>query len=296
MIRILTALMLATLLTLQGCGADSARASIPPAPATLLARGTVDVEGGLLPVLPTRDGHISAVLAVRGQTVEPGTLIARLADGPEQADVDIAQAELQRARAELAAGESRLSLLAERFSRVKEAESAGAESGSALDDLRLQMETQRSGIPVAKAAVSGAEARLRSAVLLADGNAVRAPAAGRIVQVSTSVGSLVSARDATPLFLIRPIAALIVRATVPARDAERLKMGMSVSVEPVDPGGKTYPGRVREVAELARKPDPALAADDFTSDRAVDCVVEVGDAPLRIGSLVVLRFNGEPAR
>jgi len=275
---------------LQGCTARSEDAADNDAPDVVLARGVVDVDGGLLPVLAQRDGHVTAVNAVLGNHVEAGTVLAQLNDGSEQSQVDVARGELQHARAELAAATARLPLLQDQFDRVREAEAAGAESGRSLDELRLQFETQRAEIPIAEAAVATAGARLRGAVRLWQNTAIRAPAAGRIVQVSARIGMLVSANDTQPLFLIRPQAPLIVRATVSAGDADRITPGAPVSIEPADYKSRAYAGRVREIGELVRKPDSTQAADDFASDRAVDCVIDIGEAPLRIGSPVLARF------
>lgn len=282
------------LLALPGCTArsdDSAVASTH----VIVARGVVDVDGGLVPVLARRDGHVAAMRATLGGNVEPGSVLAQLNDETERSQVDVARADLQHARAELAAASSKLPLLQDQFGRLREAEAAGAESGRSVDDVRLQLDMQRAEVPIAEATVTGAQARLDLALRALADTEIRAPAGGRVVQVSTRVGALVSANDATPLFLIRPATQLIVRATLAASDADRIAPGTRVAIEPADHEGKVYTARVREVGELARKPDPTLAEDDFASERAVDCVIELGDVPLRIGSVVLARFSPPPA-
>lgn len=248
--------------------------------------------GGLIPVMARRNGYISAVAGTLGETVAQGDVLATLAAGTEQAEADIARADEQRARAELRAQQQKLALLEDQFAREREAERAGAESGRVLDDLRLQLQSQRAEIPVAAAALAGATARARAALQAVEAGTVRAPVAGRIVQLNTHIGAPVSGTEPAALFLLRPHTALIVRATVAARDADRIAPGMPVSIAPADAGARTYLGRVREVGELVRRPDPALATDELASDRAVDCIIDAGDAPLRLGSLVIVRFGG----
>src|SRR5262249_35764426 len=158
--------------------------------------------------------------AAIGDNVEPDSVLAETNDATERAQVDVARADLQHARAELAAASSKLPLLQDQLGRLHEAEAAGAERGRLGDDVRLELDTQRAEVPIAEATVAGAQARLDVALRALADTAIRAPAAGRIVQVSTHVGMLVSANDATPLFLIRPAAPLIVRATLAARDAD----------------------------------------------------------------------------
>jgi multidrug efflux pump subunit AcrA (membrane-fusion protein) len=289
-------LLLLVMLVLQGCSPDPAEASSTAMPArpVVLARGVVDVEGGLLSVRAKRAGQLVEIAGTLGQEVTRGTPLATLSGDSEHTDVDVARAELQRARAELASARSRQALLREQLSRVREAVALGAESGRVLDELQIQVDAQDGAVPVAAAAVAAAEAHLRASVATADSRFVRAPADGRIVQVNARGGDVVGTSDPAPLFLLRPHGGLIVRASVPARDTSRVQVGSAVSIEAADDESLRYTGRVRSLGEIARKPDPTSAADDFSSDRVVDCLIELdadASAPLRIGSVVVVRFT-----
>lgn len=276
---------------LQGCEPQAASASMPASQSAVLARGTVDADGGLLIVAASRSGRIASVSTSLGQEVEQGAVLAQLADGPERAEVDIARAELQRAHADLAAARSKRVLLRDQVERVREAVRLGAESGRELDDLDLQLASDEAAVPVAEAAVESAEARLRGATLNADAGLVRSPAAGRIVQVNAHIGALAASSDTVPLFLLRPRGSLVVRASLAVRDAERVRAGMKVKVEDTSATGHSWTGRVREIGELARKPDSTQAADDFASERVVDCVIELDASPLRVGEVVLVRFG-----
>lgn len=276
---------------LQGCGPPTANASVPVEENAVLARGTVDVEGGLLAAAALRNGRIVSVEASLGQEVSKGAVLAQLADGPERAEVDIARAEIQRARATLASARSKRSLLQDQIRRVREAVTLGAESGRVLDELELQLASEDVAIPAAEAAEKEAEARLSASVMAADAGVIRSPAGGRVVQVNAHVGALATSTDTTPLFLLRPHGPLIVRVSLAARDVPRVRPGMKVSVQETGSTRGDFTGRVREVGELARKPDSALPADDFASERVVDCIVELDVSPLRIGDLVLVRFG-----
>jgi multidrug efflux pump subunit AcrA (membrane-fusion protein) len=276
---------------LQGCTPSDAEPIEASTPRTAIARGVVDVEGGLVSVRPTHAGLVTDIVATAGQDVLRGAVLARLNGDTEQAEADAARAELQRARAELSSARQREAALQEQMARVREAVQLGAESARVRDELQAQLDAQTSALPVSEASVAAAEARLRAANMIADSATVRAPIDGRVVQVNAHTGDAAGSGDAAAMFLLRPKTALIVRASIPARDATRIHVDSTVSISAIDSDDPALVGRVRSLGELARKPDPTLATDEFSSERVVDCIVALeGTANLRLGSLVLVRF------
>ena len=277
---------------LPGCDTDDAQASVAGAPPTVLARGVVDVEGGLVSIRPQRTGQLVRIDAALGQDVSRGTILATLQGSAEYAEAEAARAELRRARAELANARHERDALQEQMSRVREAVALGAESGHVRDELQAQLDARAGAIPVAEASVAAAEARTRAAGFIAESTAIRAPTDGRVVQVNARTGEVVSATEGPAMFLLRPKSALIVRASIPERDVSHVHVGSQASISPADDDGTAYDGRVLLLSELARKPDPAVSSDDFASERVVDCVIQVDPkAALRVGSLVMVRFR-----
>lgn len=284
--------LLLSALALQGCAPDDAQATSTSRTPSLLARGIVDVQGGLVSVRSRRTGQLAEITAAAGQEVTRGTVLATLQSETQTAEADAARAEVQRARAELASERLKVAALSEALGRVREAVKLGAESEHVRDELQAQLDAQTSALPVAEASIAAAEARLRAAQFVADSSAVRAPIDGRVVQLNARVGDLVNATDGPALFLVRPNTALIVRASVPSRDVSHLHVGSLASISDADDSETVYDGRVLSLGELARKPDPTVAADEFTSERVVDCVIELAPgAKLRIGSLVLVSFK-----
>lgn len=277
---------------LQGCTPEDAQANQMPRASSYLARGVVDVEGGLISVRSQHTGQLLDVSAQIGQEVSRGSVLARFQAEAQDAEADAARAELERARAELAAARVKVATLREAMGRLREAVALGAESGQARDELQAQLDAQVSTVPVAQASVAAAEARLRGARAIAGGSVVRAPIDGRVVQLNARIGDFVGAGDGPALFVLRPNGTLIVRASLPSRDASHTRIGSIASVSEVDDGKNVFEGRVVSLGEIARKPDPTLASDDFTSERVVDCVIALNpDARIRIGSLVLVSFN-----
>jgi HlyD family secretion protein len=279
-------------LVLQGCAPDDAQATATSPAPSFLARGIVDVQGGLVSVRPRRTGQLIEITAASGQDVSRGTVLAKLQGETQNAEADAARADVVRARAELASERMKVATLSEALARVREAVRLGAESEHVRDELQAQLDAQTSALPVAQASIAAAEAHLRAAQFVADSTAVRAPIDGRVVQLNARVGDLVNATDGPALFLVRPHAALIVRASVASHDASHIHVGSVASVSDADDSETIFAGRVLSLGELARKPDPTVAADDFTSERVVDCIIELAPgANLRIGSLVLVSFK-----
>ena len=112
------------------------------------------------------------------------------------------------------------------------------------------------------------------------------------MEVNAHVGDVVNPGEGPAMFLVRPGTALVIRASIPERDASRIRVGSTASITAVDADGPTYDGRVFFVGELARKPDPSSASTEFSSERIVDCVLQVDPtAALRIGSVVMISFR-----
>lgn len=279
-------------LTLQGCKPQDARATTTASTPVALARGVVDVQGGLASVRPQRAGQLLELTTSLGQTVRRGAVLAKMQGDIQAAEADAARADLERARGELFGTQLKVRTLRSTLGRVREAVALGAESAHVADDLQAQLEALVSALPASEAAVTAAEARMRAARLISDSTVVRAPIDGRIVQVNVRTGDLVSSTEGPPMILLLPDSGLIVRASLASRDISHVHVGSVVSVSEVDGGNATYPGRAIALGELARKPDPTVAGDDFTSERVVDCTIGLdAGAKIRVGSLVLVRFD-----
>ena len=99
--RLLGVLLLLPLLA--ACSHDSSPpiAATPAAAYTAVARGRVDVEGGLLNLGMARDGVLSTVPVHEGDQVKQGQLLATLDTEPAQLAVSAAQTQLQQAQAQI---------------------------------------------------------------------------------------------------------------------------------------------------------------------------------------------------
>lgn len=296
LVRTLAIFLMSALAACSGGKPDtSANAPTSAAPSQYLAiaRGRVDVEGGLARVVAQRDGMVVAVNVQQGDEVKAGEVLAQLDPRAAQIELDGAKAQVEQARAQLVQLQLKLKEAQQRAPRIAEAAKAGAASGDAADEARNEAASLQAQADAAKAALDAARQRADAAQLDLDARALRAPVAGRIVQRDVQIGQAVSAQSGAALFTILPNRPRVVRAEVDADDADRIKAGMQAQVVRDTGEGPEYPAKVLRVGEV-------IGASTLTEDplaratsREVECVLELepGSAPpLRIGQRVLVRF------
>lgn len=259
-----------------------------------IARGRVDVQGGLARVVARRDGVITAVNAQQGDDVKAGAVLAQLDPRAAQIELASARAQVEQARAQLAQLQVKLNEARQRAPRIAEAAKAGAASGDAADEARNQVASLQAQAAAAKAAVDAARQHMAATQLDVDTRTLRAPVAGRIVQRDAQIGEAVSAQSGSALFTILPDRPRIVRAEVDADDADKIKAGMNAQVVRDTGEGPDYTAKVLRVGEVlgagTLNDDPLARA----ASREVECVLQLEPAspapPLRIGQRVLVRF------
>ena len=291
-------LVLATL-GLQGCSQPDSRA---PAPSTAvvpsyvaMARGTVDVEGGLLNVSTARDGVFTSVAVKPGQQVHRGDLLGQLDDRAVSLDVGMAEAEVQHATAELAALTVRQPATQQTMQRWQEAARLGAAEQQQADAASAASAQLQADIAVARAGVELArqkELQARHELVL---RKILAPVDAEIIKVLVQPGSTVSLQDREPSFVLLPQRPLVVRAEVNESYVARIQSGHAAEVTlEADPSLapiKARVVRVGRVLEAGRLSEAPQMAHDF------ECILELQDNPatmaqkLRIGQTVLVKFN-----
>jgi RND family efflux transporter MFP subunit len=297
-----TTMVLLILHVIPGCtgsqpaSTNDATKRAAPSQYVAIARGRVDVEGGLARVVAQRDGVVSAINVQQGNEVKAGQVLAQLDPRAAQIELEAARAQVEQARAQLAQLQVKLKEARQRAPRIAEAAKAGAASGDAADDARNEVALLQAQADAAKAATDAARQHVAAAQLDVEARTLRAPVAGRVVQRDAQIGQTVSAQSGTALFTILPDRPRIVRAEVDADDADKVKPGMRAQVVRDTGEGPAYPARVLRVGEVL---GPSTLNDDPLARAAsheVECVLQLepaGSAPaLRIGQRVLVRFPG----
>ena len=274
----------------SGPRAVSAQKSVQ-GPYLAMARGQVDVEGGLIRVVATRDGRVDEVKVEDGDIVKPGEVLAILDQRQAEIAVGVAQANAAQAAAQVDVLKARLAPAEVQVKRVGEAAGAGAATGQSADDAVAALAVLKAEIGAAQAAVNVARERIKEAQVELAARSITAPAAGKIVRRSVHVGDAVSAQAATELFQLLPDRPRIVRAELNEAYVDLIKPGMPAEVVRDSDQGSGVPARVLRVGEVF---GPSRLTDDPV-ERAgahdVECVLQLDGTDFRIGQRVLVRFK-----
>ncbi len=263
----------------------------PASPFIAMARGEVDVEGGLLRVTAPRDGRVDEVRVVEGADVSKGDVLATIDTLQARLAVDVADAGLAEAQARVAVLKARLPQAASQARRVGEAADAGAATGQSADESASAVAVLKAEVMAAEAAVKMSRAQLAQARSEVDLRTLKAPVDGRIVRLSLHVGDFVSSQSPNELFEILPTGPRIVRAELNEAYVDQVKSGMQAEVVRDSDQGPAYPARVIRIGDVF---GPSRLTDDPV-ERAgahdVECVLALDASNFRIGQRVLVRFR-----
>jgi multidrug resistance efflux pump len=279
--------------TLCGCGSGTPPPGNAPSPYVAVARGRVDVEGGLLNIAAPLEGRITRIAVQEGQQVHRGDLLLELDATKAQLEVAAAKAATGEAGAQLRSLEVQSAAAATRAARLRNAANAGAADGQAADDAQAQSAQLAAQKDMAQAARAAATARFEAARHAASLNHLRAPLDGQITQLLTQVGSQVSPGNGALLVLL-PATPRIVRAELTDTRADSVKPGMSAQVSPEDDPDGGAKARVLRVSPVSGPPRLEDDPQRRGLEHAVECVLLLeGDSALRVGQRVLVRIGGK---
>ncbi|MFC5435680.1 HlyD family efflux transporter periplasmic adaptor subunit [Rhodanobacter umsongensis] len=285
--------------TSSGAGAVTAYAAV--------ARGRIDIEGGLLALPMPREGTLARIAVHEGERVRQGQLLAELDTEPAMLAVDAAQAQLAQAQAQLKLLGTKQVAAKQRARRLVAAVAAGAGDGQSADDAGEAVAQLDAEQATARAAVSMASQKLDEARYELKQRSLRAPFDADVVQVSAQPGATVSPSSG-PLFTLLPQKPRIVRAELNESFVGTVHPGMPADVmangEADSAHWSAHVLRVGQVYGPATlENDPQVRANA----RTVECVLAF-DQPdpeghssdegrsdksrnLRIGQRVLVRFG-----
>lgn len=256
-----------------------------------MARGKVEVQGGLIEISAAQEGVVQQLAVSEGQAVQRGQMLFRLAGEAAEADVQVAESELRLARARQKARAERLPALRLAAKRLDEAVRQGAAQAQRSDDAQQALQEAESDAAVAAAEVDVAQGHLRQARVRLAQLEVRAPEGGTVVSLGVQQGSHVTA-SGTALVLL-PQRPLIVRAEINETYLAAVHVGMRASVVPdIDANAAPLPtARVVRVSPLYG--NARLQEDSQRGPvRVVECLLEFEKAPqARVGENVRVSFH-----
>lgn len=288
---------------LAGCShgdADQAaaqQAAAKPAYAAV-ARGRIDVEGGLLKLSMPRDGIVADIKVHEGDHVTKGQVLATLDPKPAQLAVHAAEAEQQQAQAQAKMLEARLKSAQQRAGRLAAAAAAGAADGQSADDARDAAQQLQGELDNARAAEALATQKLDAAHYELTQRTLVAPVDGQIVERAVQPGAAVSPQGG-PVFVLLPEKSRIVRAELNESFVSTVHEGMAAQV--VDDSGSGAPTLTAHVQRIGTVFGPSALEEDpliRANSRTVQCVLVFDQPPpasLRIGQRVIVQFKAADA-
>ncbi|MFC5740409.1 efflux RND transporter periplasmic adaptor subunit [Dyella tabacisoli] len=289
----------AATLLLTGCSHDKAPqpSAQAPAPAyAAIARGRIDIEGGLLKLNMPRDGVVAEIKAHEGDLVRKGQLLAVLDTESAQLTVSSAEAEQKQAQAQATLLEARVKAMQQRAQRITAAAAAGAADGQSADDARSSAQQLQGELDSTRAAAAMAARKLTGARYELAQRSLNAPVDAEIIRRSIQPGATVSPQSG-PAFVLLPNQPRIVRAELNESFVGAVHDGMSAEV--IDDSGSGAPSLSARVLRIGTvfgtsslEEDPLVRANL----RTVECVLVFDQPPpatLRIGQRVIVRFNGK---
>ncbi len=278
-------------------GKTGAQAAAPAYAA--VARGRIDIEGGLLKLSMPRDGVVAEIKVREGDHVHKGQVLAMLDTKPAQLAVNAAEAEQKQAEAQANLLGTRLKAAQDRASRITAAAAAGAADGQSADDAREAAQQLQGERDNARAAAAMATQKLDAARYELAQRSLVAPVDAQIVERSIQPGAAVSPQGGAA-FVLLPEQARLVRAELNESFVGAVHEGMRAQV--VDDSGSGAPTLMAHVQRIGTVFGPSALEEDpliRANTRTVECVLVFDQPPpasLRIGQRVIVQFMGDTSQ
>ncbi|MFN3730946.1 HlyD family secretion protein [Comamonas testosteroni] len=295
-------LLAAAVLMLGGCSPSQdavsvitpAAAQIKPQSQVAVARGKIDVDGGLLDLSSAASGVVQQLLVKEGQSVQKGQLVLRLADDAARADLAVAESELQLAQTKLKTRQDRLPALKATLTRWQAAAKQGAADLQSVDEAVQALRDAQSEVDIATAEVTVAKRKAEQLRSLLQRHELRAPEAAVVVRLQAQGGSML--QSGSPVAVLLPKRPLIVRAEVNESYVTAIREGMKAQVAADADGSaarQAFPLatvlRISPVYGTARLQDDAQRGPV----RVVECVLAFDQPPanVKVGQNVRVSFH-----
>ena len=289
--------LMAAFVLLAAC---SKRPSEPPLPQQdtgfrdiAVARGKVEVEGGLLKLAMPVSGVVAEQSVREGDTVQVGQALFGLRNGVGLAQVDTAQASMALAQTRLRAAQAALPAAQQAAQRYATAARAGAAQPQQAEEAQQRLRQARTEVEIAQAELELARAQGKQQKALLAQFALTTPEAGEIVSVSARQGSFVQAGEVMAMLL--PARPLQLRVELNAAYVDKVKVGMKARVVlDTEGSGQATVLPAAHVLRISPVYGEGRLQDDSQRGpvRVVECVLAFDEpAQARVGQNVRVIFH-----
>jgi len=269
-----------------------------PVEIVAVAKGKIDVEGGIVLLAASRDGVIREVRVEEGDKVKHDQILAVQDDRVERINLLLRQAQTRQAEAAIGPLKVKLTAAQREKKRNENLIHTEAVSRQRWDELNDQVAELRCEIAQAEAAVEVARATQMVAEHEVAEKIIKAPSDGMIVRRLARPGDGVSTLNVTPLFWFVPATPRIVRCELDENFIGAVSTGMPGEVIPENNEKKHYSGKVTRVGLVfGPKRLPTEDPQERSDVKTVECILELetGADEMLLGQRVIVRFHPAPA-
>ncbi len=283
-------------LMLQACSEPQPQVnSALKTPYLAMARGKVDVEGGLLNLPILRDGVFVRVNVRPNDKVHHGDVLAELDSHVAMMAVGLATAELHHAQAELLSLNTHLPVMQQTAARWQEAAKSGVAEQQHADEATEASRQLMADITVAQTTVEMAQQKLMQARHEIELQRIVSPIDGEVINVLVQTGSTNSVQDHAVAFQLLPNHPLIIHAEVNESYIALIHVGQTASVElESNPDVAAFNA---SVVRIGRVLEASHLNEESQLTRIIECTLQLEQASstavqsLRIGQNVLVKFH-----
>lgn len=291
-------LLVLLLIIIGGLTACSDNVSTPihtTLPYVAMARGVINVEGGLINVAFAHEGIIDKIVIKNGMHVSEGDVLAKLNEQSAILATSLAKAELNHAVTVYKALQARLPALEARASRLRTGVTEGVVEGQQASEAEESLRQLQADIPTAAVDITIAQQRLAQVRFDLSQRTLVSPVAGEVVNVAAQLGSIVNTQEHNPAFVILPDTPFIIRAEVNESYIDRIHVGQNAEIE-AEARTEPFPTtahvfRIGRVVEAGHLGDEPSAGRVVRCDLALDNLSSKERQNLRIGQTVLVKFH-----
>lgn len=261
----------------------------PKTPFALVARGSVDVEGGIIEISARSAGTFTKVYAQEGDYVEAGQLLAEQDDTEQQVVVRDARAGLEQAKLNLEIARNEQAIAERDLTRAELQFNGEAISEQEFDRAKDSLARSKNTVLSRQASVAQSENGVARALASLELLKVRAPLPGRIVEALVRPGVGASTNQVSTAFVLVPDGERIIRLSVDPDVVDKIAVGQDVVIASSTGGPASYPGTVSRIAELFSSAETSGMRGGGAPK--LNVVIAAPNLPLRIGEPVIVRFK-----
>ena len=277
---------------LAGCGKTKAPVKTDSKRWVALARGAVDLPGGLIQITAPREGLIESVAVHEGEKIAKNDMLALQNTESARLAMDLAASELSEASAAISLGKVRVENSTREFHRIEALAASHLASVQDMEHARDSLAELRAQLTQQDAAVESAKAKLAAATYESSLRTIRSPIDGTVIHVGIQPGETVSNLVAKPIFLLAPAGGRIVRAEIEENALPDIKIGQKAEIVSEERTETLVNAHVERIGQIFNASIPSVDEPSQRQDRhVVECILTLdSDSTLLLGQRVLVRF------